>query len=104
MKTAIQIAKEYGSLVRVSLGPHVKCIILFGSQARGDATERSDYDVVVVLDKKSTRVRDLILDVGAEMLNRYDQLFAALVYDEQEWNRTRRFPLGWNIEQEGLVL
>jgi predicted nucleotidyltransferase len=104
MKTALQLAQEYASLVRAKLGSHVKSIILFGSQARGDATEKSDYDVVVVLDQKSAAVRENILDAGTEMLNRYDRLFAALVYDELEWSRTRRFPLGWNIEQEGVAV
>lgn len=104
MKTALQLAQEYASLVRAKLGSQVKGVILFGSQARGDATEKSDYDVVVILDKKSVAVREKILDAGTEMLNRYDRLFAALVYDEQEWSRTRRFPLGWNIEQEGVAV
>ena len=35
------------------------------------------------------------------MLNDYDQLFAALVYSEEEWRELRRFPLGWNIQHEG---
>ena len=104
MKTALQLAQEYASLVRAKLGSQVKGVILFGSQARGDATEKSDYDVVVILERKSVAVREKILDAGTEMLNRYDRLFAALIYDEQEWNRTRRFPLGWNIEQEGVAV
>ena len=104
MKTAVQLAEEYASLVRESLGSHVMRIILFGSQARGNATEKSDYDLLVILDKKSAELREVILDAGAEMMNRYDRLFAALIYDEQEWNRTCRFPLGWNIEQEGIAV
>lgn len=104
MKTAFQLAEEYAALVRAKLGSHVKGVFLFGSQARGDATEKSDYDLLVVLDKKSPETRDAVLDTGAEMLNRYDRLFAALVYDEQEWSRTRRFPLGWNIEREGVAI
>ena len=31
------------------------------------------------------------------MLNDYDELFAALVYSEEEWRELSRFPLGWNI-------
>ncbi len=104
MKTALQLAQEYASLVRAKLGSHVKGVILFGSQARGDATEKSDYDLLVVLDKKTPSNRDAVLDTGTEMLNRYDRLFAALIYDEQEWSRTRRFPIGWNIEQEGVAV
>jgi predicted nucleotidyltransferase len=104
MKTALQLSEEYAAIVRAKIGPHVKRIILFGSQARGDATEESDYDLVVVLDEKSAAFREVVLDAGTEMLNRYDRLFAALVYDEKEWDKTRRFPLGWNIEREGVAV
>ena len=104
MKTALQLSEEYASIVRAQIGPHVKHIILFGSQARGDATEKSDYDLVVILDQKTSAFREAVLDAGTEMLNRYDRLFAALVYDEQEWNKSRQFPLGWNIEQEGIAV
>ena len=45
-----------------------------------------------------------MLDTGVEMLNRYDHVFAALIYSEEEWLRTRRFPLGWNVEHEGIAV
>ena len=73
-------------------------------QARGDAAEGSDYDLVVVLDERTRDAREAVLDAGVEMLNRYDRLFAALVYGEDEWRATKRFPLGWNIEHEGVVV
>lgn len=81
MKTSIQLAEEYASLVREGLGSHVMRIILFGLQARGNAAEESDYDLLVVLDKKSAELREGILDAGTEILNRYDRLFAALISD-----------------------
>ena len=40
-------ANRPAALVRAKLGDHVKQIVLFGSQARGDATEYSDYDFLV---------------------------------------------------------
>ena len=52
MRTAHDItpppaAVEYAQEVRNRLGPHLRQVILFGSRARGDATEYSDYDFVV---------------------------------------------------------
>ena len=79
-------------------------IILFGSQARGDATERSDYDFVVVVDGRTPELRDRVSDIGAEMLSRREELCAALLYDTVEWEWERRSPLGWNVEREGVVL
>ena len=98
------VAVEYAQEVRNRLGPHVQQIILFGSQARGDATARSDYDFVVVLDEFSRELRNLVSDAGADMLGRREELCAALVYDMSQWTRVCRSPLGWNIERDGVQL
>ena len=42
--------------MRAKLGDHVKQIVLFGSQARGDATEYSDYGFLVVVDTPPARL------------------------------------------------
>ena len=101
MKAGVDKAREYAALVRAKLGDQVKQIVLFGSQARGDAVEGSDYDFLVVVDTRTPSVRDAILDAGVQMLNDYDELFAALVYSEEEWRELSRFPIGWNIQHEG---
>ena len=44
-----QIAELYGEKVRSFLQPRM--VILYGSQARGDADETSDIDVAVVVDR-----------------------------------------------------
>lgn len=97
-------ARDYGRLVRRRLGGHVHRIVLFGSRARGDASDASDYDFLVVVDQRTSAAREALLDVGAEMLNRHDRLFAALMYTDAEWDETRRSPLGWNIEREGIAV
>ena len=97
-------AVRYASEVRQRLGNHVKQVVLFGSRARGDASDTSDYDFVVVLDSKERSFREQVVDVGAMMLNATDTLFAALVYGADEWSAIQTSPLGWNIQREGIVL
>ncbi len=97
-------ASLYANEVRRRLGNHVKQVVLFGSRARGDARETSDYDFVVVLDSKEKAYREQITDAGVAMLNATDKLFAALVYGPDEWSAVRASPLGWNIQREGLLL
>lgn len=98
------VAIEYAQEVRNRLGPHVRQIILFGSQARSDATVRSDYDFVVVLDSLTRELEDLVSDAGGKMLLSKEELCAALVYDTTQWENVLGSPLGWNIEREGILL
>jgi predicted nucleotidyltransferase len=109
MRTASEVqppavALEYAREVRSRLGRHVRQIILFGSQARGDAGEGSDYDFIIVVDKRTRALRDMISEAGCELLNRKDSLCAALVYDGDQWEQVRGSPLGWNAEKEGVLL
>ncbi len=97
-------ASLYASEVRKRLGHHVKQVVLFGSRARGDASDASDYDFVVVLDSKEKAFREQVIDAGVVMLNATDKLFAALVYGPDEWAAVSASPLGWNIQREGLLL
>ena len=100
----MHIAQEYTAILREKLGDRLEQVILFGSQARGDAWEGSDYDVVVVVKERSADVEEIEMDAGVEMMNRYEALFGALIYDEEGWRRAQEFPLGWNIKKEGIVL
>ena len=46
------IAQQFAQLVRQKLKQNIKKIILFGSYARGDFTERSDRDVLIIVDPR----------------------------------------------------
>ena len=46
----LQMAKEIAGYVVEELGDHVKLILVYGSLARGEATEFSDLDMVVITD------------------------------------------------------
>jgi predicted nucleotidyltransferase len=98
------VAVEYAREVRARLGAHARQIILFGSQARGEAANGSDYDFIIVVDERSRTTRELIHDAGVELLNHRETLCAALVYDRNQWQKVRQSPLGWNVERDGVLL
>jgi len=58
------------------LGTHLRGLWLFGSRARGDARLNSDYDLLILVDESSAELRDRILDLQVEMLDRHDALVA----------------------------
>ena len=99
-----RIARRYARAVRAGLAHQVQSIVLFGSQARGDARPGSDFDFVVVLDRIDRVARDKVSAAGAELLNETNRLCSALIYSPEQWDMVRQSPLGWNVVREGIVL
>jgi predicted nucleotidyltransferase len=103
-RTPDAVALEFARHVRERLGPRVRNVVLFGSRARGDARADSDYDVVVVVDRRSPDVREALLEIAVDLLDRHGSLVACLLRDEREWEASRRMPIGLNVAREGVPL
>jgi uncharacterized protein len=89
-------------LVELLMGYDPERIILFGSRARGDADEYSDYDVVVI--KKTDRPFVERLQEMVPYLVQFDRAAEILVYTPEEFEAMREFGLGWVIHQDGVTL
>ncbi len=100
----LELAREYCQRLKDRLGDNLVSVTLYGSRARGDAREGSDFDLIVCVRERTKQVREIVLDVDVEMMNEFDELFVGMVYDEAEWKRAERFPFGWNVKKEGLPL
>lgn len=96
--------QEFTENIRERLKGAVKQIVLFGSRARGDMEQDSDYDFLIVLDHKDKALREQILEIEVEMMNRYGTLFASIVCDSQQWKNEQGLPLAINITKEGVIL
>ena len=99
-----QITQEFVTKLRSHLGRSLKRVVLFGSRARGDQHEGSDYDMLVVVDQRTPRIRSFILNLEAALMDRYNVLIATILRSEQEWQRSQGLPLARNIVREGLSL
>ena len=100
-----QIFKEIQALKRQIL-PNEK-VILFGSQVRGDAREDSDWDLLVVLDKKGRRNRadfDKYAYPFTEIGWSYGVAINPLLYTQEEWNKGEIFPFYKNVMREGIEI
>lgn len=86
-------------------GARLSHVILFGSQARGDAEPYSDIDVLVVLKSpihpgtEIARVGPLIADLSLST----DSVITPLFMDEEHY-LSRAGPLLRNIRREGITL
>jgi len=79
-------------------------IILFGSQARGTADDRSDVDILVVCSFKGKR-RHLMLEMD-RVLSGLDNAFDVLILTPEEFQRDSVIPgtVGRYAYKEGKVL
>lgn len=98
------LVQNFAGQIRAELGDIVQQIILFGSRSRQDHADHSDYDIAVIAIQNSSGIREKILDIEMEMLNKHDAMFSTILYDLQEWEKEKNTPLGWNIQDDGLIL
>ncbi len=82
-------------------------MILFGSRARGDATQYSDMDVLVILDKSSGEqdyeyVSDCAWEAGFE----HGIVVVPVVFTREEWEDSpeRYSLLAQAAEKEGVLI
>ncbi|MBR8836568.1 MAG: nucleotidyltransferase domain-containing protein [Stigonema ocellatum SAG 48.90 = DSM 106950] len=86
-------------------GDRLVKMILFGSQARGDAKPDSDIDVLVVL-KGEVNLGEEIEKTGnivAALSLEFNEVISCLYMDEYRFTH-RHGPLLRNIRKEGLVV
>ncbi|MEW5692509.1 MAG: nucleotidyltransferase domain-containing protein [Candidatus Hydrogenedentota bacterium] len=102
--TIDEITREFSDTLKRQLGSHIKNIILFGSRARSDYSNWSDYDFLVIVDKKNKGMREILLDNAVFIMNKYYALVSCLLWEEKEWEFKKNIPIGLNILKEGIIL
>ncbi len=82
----------------------VEKIILYGSAARGEATDESDIDLLIVTTTQKNRWQQhLITDAVFEVNLQFDTTFSSLVVDHREWENGCSFLLLQDeIEKDGV--
>jgi predicted nucleotidyltransferase len=100
-----QAVKELIDELKKLYGDNLSCVILYGSKARGDATEDSDIDILVVLKniQNFSLERKKVKEISWRLSYKYDLLLSIIIRSEQEYMR-KDTPLLMNIEKEGIVL
>jgi len=80
-------------------------IYLYGSRARGNAKKLSDWDLLILLNKKSisfdleTRFMDEFYEIELET----GEIFSPLIYSKKDWIENHSItPLFENIKKEGI--
>ena len=99
-----QIFEEIKTLKRKIL-PNEK-VILFGSQARGDAHEESDWDLLVLLDKDEINFNKDYKKYASPFYPislKYGEYISVIFNTRKNWE-TRPSVLKYNVEREGIEI
>jgi uncharacterized protein len=86
--------------------PQIRKIVLFGSRARGEELPWSDYDLLVLVDRREQSLVDRIYDAVVEIQADTGCDLSLKIISEAEWDRRREANSSFvaNILREGIVV
>jgi predicted nucleotidyltransferase len=81
-------------------------VILYGSRARGDAKDDSDYDILVLVDRPADVAMHERLISGISPLEENGAVLTLTIYNRDLWNSKlyEAMPFRENVDREGVLL
>lgn len=100
---ALKLAKEVRKRLMKELGQPVK-VIMFGSQARGDATKESDIDLLVILPSLDCKILNLAFDIAWEVGFDAGKMISVVPAEKNELKRLAVSPFYRAVQREGITV
>lgn len=98
-------SREFGEDLAHAL-PEARSIILYGSEARGEANSGSDTDLLIVVEEKTEALEEKIIDACLEVAARHEVALSWHVADiarMREWEHSDS-DFWRNVQEDGIVL
>lgn len=108
MEKINQVLNQYTENIKLIYGEHLQKIILYGSYARGDATESSDVDIMILVDLDDMEIKsysDQLSDMTYDINLDNDVMIMPIVKNEKHFNYwVVAYPFYNNVNREGVAL
>ncbi|MDN3511258.1 MAG: nucleotidyltransferase domain-containing protein [Candidatus Jettenia sp. CY-1] len=99
---------EFKGRIPPSLKKHLKRLIVFGSRVKGEASEDSDLDILVLVDEKTPEIEKKLEDVVYQVMWDHDfkPIVSLKVFAESQFNNAanKGFSFYQHVEKEGISL
>ncbi|MDI7259527.1 MAG: nucleotidyltransferase domain-containing protein [Thermodesulfobacteriota bacterium] len=99
------IVERFLSLI-LPLGENIKEVYLFGSRCRDDWRPDSDYDILIVVDRKDREFISKLYDAVMDILLDTGRLISLKIFIASEFNRLKSIPTPFmhSVIKEGIKL
>ena len=102
------IMHEFAKNVRKLLGDSLDSVIVYGSYARGDYSESSDIDVMLLVsleDEEIKRISNQISDLAFDFMMKYGVDISPIITNTDHFNYwADNLPYYRNVRDEGVKL
>ena len=102
------ILNEFTKRIEDYFGASLIKVLLYGSYARGDNTDNSDIDIMILTslsDKEISEIENDVYDIAYDFLMNYGVDISVIIKNEEifkYWLGT--LPFYNNVEKEGVIL
>lgn len=98
--------ERFKSALQSLLGDNLLSLRLFGSRARGEGTDESDLDVLIIVKEKDRALCRRIVEESLEVDLACDMNLAPTILTSEEYRQNQEYgtPFYRNVEREGVPL
>ena len=101
MNNRYEIAREF---VEAISSDNIVQTILFGSVARGDDTNESDIDILIIIRSDNRQVEDMIDKMVVDFILEKEEVISPHVMTEDHFNKNKDYSFLKTVMAEGMVI